>query len=280
MIIRLLLKNSRSSYNELAKMLGVSINTIRLRIKHMLDLNLIRYNTIINLDKFGYTLIYLLVKGSNNLSRLSLVGKIIMHVRCLGDISVIGMAVKSIDVFELIKVLLEPSVVTLLFYKEPSPIKISKNDLEIIRYMLDNPTARIKYIAYKLGISTKTVKRRLDYLITHDLIHFSIIIEPSKLEYINFGLVIMIDDENTIKSICDIVEGNFLMSPLIYNNLVICILYSESMYEIDNYYNRLRKIDSIKSIELLMPLSIEFNNKDILKSHYPNLLYGSKMPKV
>lgn len=263
-IIKLLLKNSRISYYELAKSLGVSVNTVRLRIKRMLELNIIRYTTLISLERFGYTLIYFLVRKSNNLDRLSLIGKVIMLIRCLGDIFVIGIGVNNIESLELIKVLLEPSQVTLLFYKEPSPIKISKNDLAIIRYIIENPTAKLKDIASKVGLSTKTVKRRLDYLISNNIIRFSIIIAPSKLGYINFGLILTIKDEHVINSIYNVLGDNFLMSPVIYNNLVICILYGESMYEIDNYYNKLKGIDGIKSIELLMPLSIEFSNKNIL----------------
>ncbi|RMF31009.1 MAG: winged helix-turn-helix transcriptional regulator, partial [Candidatus Nitrosothermus koennekii] len=47
-IIRLLLNDSRVSYNQIADRLGVSINTVRSRIDKMLKQGLIRYHTIVN----------------------------------------------------------------------------------------------------------------------------------------------------------------------------------------------------------------------------------------
>lgn len=262
-IVRMLLDDSRLSYNEMANRLDVSINTIRSRIRKMLDEGLIRYHTIINLDKFGYTLIYMLIKYDDLdklVEKLSVIGKIIMIVRCLGDTFVIGIAISGHNnPLGLIKAFIEPYNATILLFREPVNVKLSKNGLRIIRYLSENPRAKNKDIANELAISTKTVKRVLDYLQSHEVIAFSIIINPSKLErYTNFGMIIDINNNNVIREIYNILEEHFLLAPIIYGNAIITVLYGENLQMIDEYYRKVKNLEGVNNVELVIPLSIEF----------------------
>lgn len=266
--IKLLLDNSRLSYNQIAERLGISINTVRSRIDKMLKEGLIRYHTIINLDKFGYTLVYILLKSDKSgklLEKLSLIGKITIVVRCLGDIFVIGIAIKEHNnPLELVKAFIEPYNASIIFFNEPSNIKLSKNSLRIIRYLLENPRAKSKDVAEDLGISTKTLKRVLDYLLENEVIKFSIVMNPSKLEkYINFGLIIKIDDSKVIKTIYSMLEDHFLLVPVVYDNAIITVLYGESMQVIDECYREIKDLEGVKHADLVIPLSVEIN-ADIL----------------
>ncbi|GIU72793.1 MAG: hypothetical protein KatS3mg003_2272 [Candidatus Nitrosocaldaceae archaeon] len=263
-IIRLLLNDSRVSYNQIADRLGVSINTVRSRIDKMLKQGLIKYHTIVNLDKFGYTLIYILIRYDNLdklIEKLSVIGKVIMIVQCLGDTFMIGLAIKDKDnPLELVKAFIEPYNASILFFKEPTNIRLSKNGLRIIKYLLNNPRVKSKDIADALDISTKTVKRVIDYLLKNGIIGFSIIMNPSRLEkYTNFGLIIKINDNTAIKRIYDMLEEHFLLSPLIYNNVIITVLYGESMQIIDEYYRKVKQIEGVNSVDLVIPLSVEIN---------------------
>lgn len=261
-IVRMLLDNSRISYNEMAEKLGISINTIRSRIKKMLEQGLIRYHTIINLDKFGYTLVYLLIKHDDYrlLDKLSLIGKMVMIVKCLGDTFVLGIAIKDHhNPLELVKAFIEPYNATILLSREASNIKLSKNSLRIIEYLMEFPRAKNRDIADALGISTKTVKRVLDYLQNNEVIEFSVIMDPSKLErYTNFGMIINIDDNKVIRKIYDTLEDHFLLAPLVYDNVIITVLYGENLQSIDEYYKEIKRLEGVRHVELVIPLSIEF----------------------
>ncbi len=259
----MLLDDSRLSYNEMAQRLDVSINTIRARIKRMLEQGLIKYHTIINLDKFGYTLIYILIKYDEQyrlLDKLSVIGKITMIVKCLGDIFVMGIAIKDHhNPLELVRAFIEPYDATILLSRDPSTVKLSKNSLRIIKYLIEHPRAKNKEIASKLDISTKTVKRILDHLQNNEIIGFSVIMNPSKLErYTNFGMIIKIDDEKVIKEIYDILEDHFLLAPLIYDNAIITVLYGENLQSIDEYYRKIKGLEGVNHVELVIPLSMEF----------------------
>ena len=264
----MLLDNSRRSYNAIANSLGVSINTIRARVDKMLMQGLIRYHTIINLERFGYYVIYLLIKDCKDIDgimeKVRLIANVIMIVRCIGDTFVIGMVSKDKNAIELIKALLEPyASIELLSYKEPLEIRLSRSSRRIVRYLIDNPRARNKDIAYKLDISEKTVKRNLDLLLSNDVIKFSIILNPSRLKaFINFGLIIRFDDD-IMDKVCSMLQEHMLMSPIIYEHTMIAILYGDTMYSIDEDYRRIRSMDGVKAVELVIPLDITIDHRII-----------------
>ncbi len=221
-IIRLLMENSRLPSKQIAKSIGISINTVNRRIAKIVDEGVINYNLIIDATKFGFDIIYLLLHVKSEMSviedRLGVIGKIGMCMKCIGDLYIITLLVHRINNLErVIDMLLENlASIRIMVVRHAEPIRLSVNKLRIIKYLANKPRATNREISDMLGISSKTVKRSIDYLLNNGIIKFSLILNPAKLKgYINFSIVIIDDDINKMMyMLIPYLEKNFLIPPI------------------------------------------------------------------
>lgn len=263
-IIKILLDNSKISYKDISDKVGLNYNSIRNRVKKMLDNGIIRYNILINLVNFGYDIIHIMVKQVDDLeslvNKIRLLGNVYILVKCINATYIIGISLKNREnSLELIKALLDPLKPTIISYRTNSPIKLSQTQIKIIRYLLLKPSSSNKEIALALNISPKTVKRNLDYLIKNAIIRFSILLDPSKLEsYINVGMIIRLNKNDDINKIYQILQNNFLMKPIVYEDIMLVILYTNNISWIDECYRNIRNI-GIKDIEALIALDVKIS---------------------
>lgn len=265
-IVSLLIDNSRVSYSKLAKSIGISINTLRNRIKRMLDNDIIRYKVFVDATKFGFDIIYLLLHTYESIDlvkdRLETIGKIGFCMKCLGDVYIITLLVYKLNnVEKIVRVMLEGiAIVKIILIRQASPIRLSKNKLRVIRYLISNPKAKNKEIAEGLNISTKTVKRIIDNLVKNNVIRFSLILNMAMLKgYINFGIIIIDSKVNKIiNRLYPIIEGNFLIPPIIYKDILVLVLYTDTIYKIEEIYKEIKGLKPSHT-ELLILLDIEYN---------------------
>ena len=194
-LCQLLLANSRLSYRELAEKLDLSVTAVHNRIQGLIDIGIIRKFTA-GLSIFAQNAIHVFIYGNsktksiaNLKAKIENQGSIYWLAVAGGNFLYFGAYLKSLGEMEslvrFVKDVAEISEPTVGLTGSPFPhmlknVKIdSKNklcelDYKIIRSLKDDSRKPVSVVAEELGVSTKTVRRRLSSMIKNFLIQFSI----------------------------------------------------------------------------------------------------------
>ena len=192
-LCQLLLANSRSSYRELAEKLDLSVTAVHNRIQSLIEMGIIRKFTA-KLSIFAQNAIHVLVFGSSKTNSIrDLVSKLAKNKSIYwlavggGNILYIGAYLKNIAELEALSRFIketaempEPTV-GITFSPVPSILKNLKHeaklcnlDYRIVRALKDDSRKATSVIAEEVGVSAKTVSRRLSRMIQNFLIEMSI----------------------------------------------------------------------------------------------------------
>jgi Lrp/AsnC family transcriptional regulator, regulator for asnA, asnC and gidA len=192
-LCQLLLSNSRLSYRELAEKLNLSVTAIHSRIQSLIEMDIIRKFTT-RISIFAKKAIPILIIGSSKTNSIKNVKqKIELHNRIYwlavggGNVLIIGAYLENISEMEgvvrFVKENAEMPDPTVGITVSPIPI-IKQNvnseigfcelDYKIVRSMKDDSRKAVSAVAEELGVSTKTVRRRLSRMIKNFLVEFSI----------------------------------------------------------------------------------------------------------
>lgn len=270
-ILRALLINGRASYKSIGRKVGLSTSAVRSRVLNMLSTGLIaRFVTSVDLTALGYSLVHVAVKHKGDedqiVERLRLLGNLLMSVTCVGDITVFGLASKDLlkERLSLFPVVLQPNTILYTSSMDAMPRRLVRNDLRIMKELLVEPRASIKSIASRLNISERTVKRRLDHMVKNNIIHFTVLINPSAMRgFINFSMILTLSDyssdNNLMGRVSNALDSNLLM-PLIpvSQNRLVGILYSESVEGMNELIRRARSIDGVMSVDFFIAQRVKW----------------------
>ena len=138
-ILRVLIRDSRSSYRQIGLSIGLSTNAVKARINRLISSGVIRqFFTSINVAAFGYSkLCYLFIRNSKSieetLSRIKLLGQLVLEVEGIGGISLIAIAIRKNDEgkIELLTEALKPALIQNLFVGQSSPLKLKLRRLTL-----------------------------------------------------------------------------------------------------------------------------------------------------
>ena len=194
-LCQLLLANSRLSYRELAEKLDLSVTAVHNRIQSLIDMVIIRKFTT-GLSVFAQNAIHVFIFGySKTISISSLKQKMEKQGTIYwlavggGNTLYIGAFLKNLSELEplvrFVKETAEMPEPTVGLTGSPIPpflknVKkefdkdLCRLDYEIIRALKDDSRKPTSAVAEELGISTKTVRRRLARMVNNFLIQFSI----------------------------------------------------------------------------------------------------------
>ncbi len=193
-LIQLLLANSRCSYAELAEKLSLSVNAVHKRIRSLIEAGVIRKFTA-KLSGLAVNFVPVFVSGTSQLStlqglpdKLKTQGSIYWLAVGGGKYLYIGAYLRSINELESLVSYLrkeaglaEPTVgiMAVPTFMLPANLEsfdtaLCDLDYQIIRSMRDDARKTISDIADELGISAKTVRRRLTRMIKNWLIELSV----------------------------------------------------------------------------------------------------------
>lgn len=279
--MRMLLVNGRASYQSIGSELGLSSNAVKSRVMKMIDDGVIaRFIAKIKLEAFGYDLIYTLISHGNEqeqtiLDKIKLVGDTFMVINCVGDVTVLGIAVKGEleQKMELVKKLIEPAIVINIFPVRATPMKkLIHTDLMLIKHLVKYPRASANDIAKALKISARTVKRRLDFLSKTDIVNFSLLYNPAAMRgFIQFSLLLDINEKkykDVVNKIYRQLGDHFLLPPppLYQKSMIVVILYTDNMHSMDEMFKAVMKIDGVKNVELSIPTKLDFKLDWFIKS--------------
>lgn len=192
-LCQLLMANSRTPYRELAEKLDLSVTAVHNRIQSMIDLGIIRrFNTTLSL--IAKPAIHILIYGTsktnsiNNLkTKLAKQGCIYWLAVAGGNSLYVGAYIKHIaeldGLVRFVREIAEIPEPTVGLTTSPIPpgfasmnikTKLCELDYKIIRALKDNSRKATANIAEEVGVSAKTVSRRLAYMTKNHLIQFSI----------------------------------------------------------------------------------------------------------
>ncbi len=193
-LCQLLLANSRLSYRELAEKLNLSVTAVHNRIQSLIEMGIIRkFNAKLSLiAKNG---IHILIFGTSKTNsirdinpKLEKHGSIYWLALGGGNVLYIGAYLKNIAELEpLVRFIREAAEVpepTVGITVSPIPswilkgidpeTKLCELDYKIIRSLKDDSRKATSVVAEELGVSAKTVRRRLTRMINNYLIQLSI----------------------------------------------------------------------------------------------------------
>ena len=278
-IMKLLTKDCRLSYREIALTLGIATNTVKRRIKNLVSRRIIEgFLVRVNLGAFGYSNICnLTIKHRGNKEKieeyLQNLGYVFLEGDCIGGISRFVVASKErIDKkLELLPELVRRvQLIDIYIGKWESDFVFTTNDMRILKCLIQKPRMKGKDIAQAIHVSQKTVKRRIDSMLFNRIIDFTILVNPRQMKgYINVGIFIHIEKkyrEEVIKEIYEEIK-NLLVFESPYENIDTMgfNLYVENMWEIESIQNRAESMKGVKNMSTILPLRRRYSNELLLE---------------
>ena len=193
-LCQLLLSDSRLSYRELGEKLNLSVTAVHNRIQSLIQLGIIRKFTA-KLSLIAKNGISILIFGTSKLNstrdlnpKLEKNGSIYWLALGGGNVLYIGAYLKNIAELDrlvrfvkeaaqmpepIVGITVSPVPASMLFNFNPET-KLCELDYKIVRSLKDNSRKATSTVAGEIGVSAKTVRRRLDRMVKNYLITLSI----------------------------------------------------------------------------------------------------------
>ncbi|MDQ6866566.1 MAG: Lrp/AsnC family transcriptional regulator [Thermoproteota archaeon] len=263
-ILATLARDSRTSYNSIGSLVGLTSKSVKARVNNMLRSGVIeKFIVRVNPAGFGYRTARVLVRTNNGITKDGLIqrvkqfGDLAYHVHHMGRTSVAALIIKeSLDrkTIQSLSDSIKPAIVSRITVSElPVSTELSETDLRIIKcLLLSGAKMEISEIANELGISEKTTTRRLNKMKEGRLLEFSIQCDPaSMIGYIQFAILINFEKTH-YRDVCERMytefQENILYRPSIIdpNDRLIFVLFAENVFKVDSV---LAKVDSLAGVK-------------------------------
>jgi len=271
-ILSKLLNNCRKPDRQIGMELGISGGAVGSRISKMEKLGIIeKFCLKVEPPLLGLNMFYIVVNTQNQkeiIKNVKLAGMPFTIVPCVGGITAIGVVVKE-DVqqkIELLEKLMQNVRVMSVFEADNTKIihNLTRTDLEILNQLVKNPRKKIEQLSRDTELSTKTINRGLEKLQNNELIQFTLVFDPSKIEGFLCYAVVAITQEN-IPTMLEKFEKEFsedyLMKPFLAKNQVVLFLYSDSIFKMDEMTEKIAKVQGTITTELFIPKKIDMPEK-------------------
>jgi DNA-binding Lrp family transcriptional regulator len=204
-ILKILTYNSRTPYNSIASVLGLTVNTVKNRIRKILANKAIEnFLTVPNFAIFGFDVSFtIIVRHDGNpdeiVNRTSNLGYLHMKIDLFGNISLLKYLLKNktmvVPTTEELGDLLKPNEVIRVFVENlHCDFKPSQTDWKLIYWLILEPRIRINDLAKKASVTEKTVIRRLEAIAKKRVLDFTLQYNPAAMNnYHYFRVVVIID---------------------------------------------------------------------------------------
>ena len=279
-IVRLLARDSRTLYKNIAAAVGITPSAAKKRINKMISNGLIRgFAVVINPVIFGYEKECILIlknigKTINEqdiFKKVSLLGDVFLSFKQLeqaATLFVLFVRKRAEDKIGILTDLLKPAEVESIFGSfRPVNLRIHSSDLEIMKFLLSDPHMPVEDIAKETSLSRKTVARRLDMMRENHVLQFSISTNLSSMQitgYIEFVVLIRVHaayHQNVVQRIYNEMQeyilrplDELLQYPINYSisyrrELVIASFCCANIPTVNLILRRLESYDGVNKVE-------------------------------
>ncbi|UCC20881.1 MAG: winged helix-turn-helix transcriptional regulator [Promethearchaeota archaeon] len=270
-ILKLLLFDGRMSYESIAKKVKLTPYLVKKRINELVEMGVImKFVTNLNFLLLKRSVCYTLVDvkpGTDQHELIERIGQLdevsggaislqnkmqIIHIysddydfkKNLGKL----MEFEEIENMENFILLIPPS----LGFKSE---RLNKTDWKIINSMKDNCRKTDVEIANELGISSKTVKRRLGYLRENNIILFMIDLDTSAAEFLSYLLIVKFQRiaSESLSNVMKIVKNYFYVWKIANQEAFIFTVFIDKLRDIDEQVKEIEKNPYIKEVISFVP---------------------------
>ncbi len=280
-ILRVFIRDSRSSYRQIGLSIGLSTNAAKTRVKKLMSSGVIRqFFTTIDLTAFGYSKIcYLFVRDTNSteetLSRIRLLGQLFLEVKGIGGTLLLGIAIRKKDEekIQLLTDALKPALIQNIFIGQSLPLKqkLTRTDFKMMKCLLSDSRMEISEIAKQISMSSKTAGNRLAKMKENRIVMFNVGTDPIKMKgYIRFSMIVILNTKSakiTPRKIQEVLDDHFVIAcPMMHQeDLMNFQLVVSSIFEIDTGLEKIESIEGVKSVEVFIPQKGKIHQDWILR---------------
>ena len=129
---------------------------------------------------------------------------------------------------------------------------------------MKDPRAKIEDLAKSTGLSSKTIGRCIEKLQNDEAILFTLIYDPEKLTgYVPYAILSWIDGDfkKTLKNLEKQFKKSFLQKPFLAKNQIVLFMYSDNIFKVDEFTQKVRDVSGVKFADLFIPKKINMPKK-------------------
>jgi DNA-binding Lrp family transcriptional regulator len=282
-ILATLSRDSRTSYNSIGSMIGLTSKSVKARVKKMIRSGVIeKFMVRVNPAAFGYRIAQVLINANIGITkeeailRIKQFGALAYHVHHMGKTSVAALIInKSLDdnLIQSLNDCLKPATVNSIAINEQSiSTSLRETDLRIIKCLLHSGARiEISEIAKELDLSEKTITRRLNRMKEGRLLEFSLQCDPAAMiGYIQFAIPIIVL-KSYHRSINEQMfaefQENILYAPSIIdpNDWLIFVLFGENVFKVDSILAKVESFEGVKSVDVYILIKWQYYDDWIIR---------------
>ncbi|MFW9824001.1 MAG: AsnC family transcriptional regulator [Candidatus Thorarchaeota archaeon] len=270
-ILNLLLFDGRMSYEEIAKKVKLTPYLVKKRIKGYVDLGVIqKFATNLNFMLFQKSICYTLAEVKPETDQQELIERIgkleevsggaislqnkMQIIHTYGDDHDFKKNLEKLMGFEEI-LSMENFILLIPQNLSFRNTRITNTDWRIINAMKDNCRKTDVEIANELGISTKTVRRRLAYLKENLIILFMIDLDTSAADFLSYLLIVKFQRiaSESYNDVLKIVKKYFYVWRIANQEAFIITVFIDRLRDIDDQVREIEKVPYVKDVISFIP---------------------------
>lgn len=261
-----LAQNSRIPFRDLADMLDLSVNAVHKRVQALQELGIInRFQAMISPRVLRP--VYVLVNGfsqsphlDGSVDELGRDNRIFKVIMAGGNMVYVNAALQDLsgiqDLLHLIREKLKLSNLSFGFLQPPEEDlpPMSGMDFRILNALRDDARKAVSDVAEELGVSSKTVRRRLSRMEKEGLILLTIDFVPTASSDIITILHLKVPDAEARKNLVPVLFNehrphviglHHFFDP---HDILYCTLWTKNMNEMMRIVNRIQEDERVESV--------------------------------
>jgi DNA-binding Lrp family transcriptional regulator len=275
-IIKILARDSRTSYKSIAAGVGITQGAAKERINKMLLNEVIqKFVVLINPIIFGYEKLCVIIvknidkttKEQDIFKKLNLLGDLVAYSEELEGSFIFRLYVKDITQYKIDTVtdLLKPATVEAFFadFSPPPTMKIHSSDLEIMKCLLSDARKSVENIAKETSLSPKTVARRLEKMRINYVSQFTISRNLTSMRltgYMEFDVLIHVElarHQSVLEKIYRELDEYLIFIPAWYQReVIVAVFFCANISTTKLILRRLESYDAVNKVESFIRTSI------------------------